>query len=79
MRDIAFMPERHVLVSCNHVAADHARQSGNVLAADRIAFMRHRGGTFLTLGKSFFHLTDFALLQGADFGGKFVERRCYQC
>ncbi|MNC49070.1 hypothetical protein D3C75_982200 [compost metagenome] len=77
MRDVALMPQRHVLVGRHHVAANHARQAGDVLAADRIAFVRHRRRALLAFGKSFFHLADFALLQGTDFGSELVQRRSH--
>ena len=58
----------------DHMSANDTGQTGNILAADRVAFMRHCRGTFLSFGKRLFHFTELALLKGANFGCEFIKR-----
>ena len=69
------MPQRHVLVSRQHMAANDAGQPAHVLAADRVALVRHRRRALLPFGERLLHLAELALLQGADFRRELVERR----
>ena len=55
------------------VGADHARQSTDLLAGDRVALVRHRRRALLLLAEKFFGLADFGALQVADFGGDLVR------
>ncbi|MNJ49380.1 hypothetical protein D3C77_446060 [compost metagenome] len=68
------MPQRHVLVSGHHMPADDAGQTGNILAADWVALVRHGGGAFLAFSEGLLDLSELALLQGTDFGSEFIER-----
>ncbi|MNE21653.1 hypothetical protein D3C80_1148230 [compost metagenome] len=56
------------------MTANDTGQAGNVLTANRVAFMRHSRGALLTFSKSLFHLAEFTLLQSANFCSKFIKR-----
>ncbi len=74
MRDVALVPERDVLERRLAVAAKQPRQADDLLAADRIALVRHRRRALLALGERLLHLADFGLLQPADFERELLER-----
>jgi hypothetical protein len=47
VRDVALVPERHVLERRHGVAPNQPRQPDDLLAADRIALVRHGGRALL--------------------------------
>ncbi len=54
MRNIALVPQRHVLERGRHRGAHHAGQSGQVFGQHRIALVRHGGGALLPFGEELF-------------------------
>ena len=75
VRDVALVPERDVLERRLAVAANQAREADNLLAADRIALVRHRRRALLALGERLLDLADLGLLQAADLERELLERR----
>ena len=75
MRDVALVPEHHVLKSDNGIAAQHAGQPGHALAHDRILLVRHRRRALLAAGERLERLAHLRSLQVADLGREAVERR----
>ena len=73
--DIALMPERDVLESCDGIAAVQAGHAGDALAVDRVALVRHSGRTLLARGEVLLSLADIRALQVADFRRNLLERR----
>ena len=76
MRDVALMPERHVLERRRHRRAHHPGEPGEVLGQDRIALVRHRGRALLPFGEEFLRFHDFGALQMPDLGRQPLDRRC---
>ncbi len=74
MRDVALVPERHVLQRRQRIGAHHARQAGEVLRQHRIALVRHGRGALLPLGEELLRLQHLGALQMADFGGQPLDR-----
>ena len=74
VRDVALVPERDVLERRVAVAADEPRQADDLLAADRVALVRHRRRALLTLRERLLDLADLGLLQAADLEREFLER-----
>ena len=74
VRDVALVPERDVLERGVGVAAEQPRQADDLLAADRIALVRHRRRALLALAERLFDLADLGLLQPADLEREFLER-----
>ena len=74
VRDVALVPERDVLERRHGVAAQQPGQAGNLLAADRVALVRHRRGSLLALAERLLDLADLGLLQAADLEGELFER-----
>ena len=74
VRDVALVPERDVLEGRHEVAAQHARQAHDLLAADRVALVRHRRRALLPLVERLLDLADLGLLQAADLEGELLER-----
>jgi len=56
------------------VRAHDARQPADLLARDRIAFVRHRRRALLLLAEILFGLANFGALQVANLGGDLVQR-----
>ena len=52
-----------------------ARQADDLLAADRVALVRHRRRALLPLGERLLDLADFGLLQAANLERELLERR----
>ena len=75
MRDVALVPERDVLERRVAVAANQPRQADDLLAADRVALVRHRRRALLPLRERLLDLADLGLLQAADFERELLERR----
>ena len=57
------------------VGAQQPAQPDDLLAADRVALVRHRRRALLALGERLLDLADFGLLQAADLEGERLERR----
>ena len=74
VRDVALVPQRHVLEADDGVAAQHARQAADALAGDRVALVRHRGGALLAARERLGGLAHLAALQMADLGREAIER-----
>ena len=55
--------------------ADEPRQAGDLLAADRIALVRHRRRALLPAAERLLDLADLGLLQPADLERELLERR----
>src|SRR5262245_8273838 len=75
MRDVALVPQRDVLERRVGVAAQQPRQPADLLAADRVALVRHRRRALLSLRERLLDLADLGLLQAADFQGELLQRR----
>ncbi len=60
------------------VAAQHACQAGQAFAGDGIALVRHRAGTFLSVGEKFFRFQNFGALQMAKFRRPTFDARADQ-
>src|SRR5688500_14068384 len=69
------MPQRNVLERRMRVAAQQAREPGDLLAPYRVSFVGHRGGAFLTFPERLLHLSDFGLLEAAHFERELLQRR----
>src|SRR5581483_8216102 len=74
MRDIALMPERNVLKSRLGVAAQHARESADLLRGNGILLVRHGRGALLLFAEVLLRLADLGALQMAHLDGDLVER-----
>ena len=68
VRDVALVPERDILERGNDVPAEHPRQPRDVLAEDRVSFVRHRRGALLPLREGLFGLADLVALPVPDVG-----------
>ena len=55
--------------------ANQARQPGDLLAADRVALVRHRGRALLPARERLLDLADLGLLQAANLERELLERR----
>ena len=75
VRDVALVPQRDVLERRHGVAANQAREADDLLAADRVALVRHRRRALLPLGERLFDFADFGLLQPANLERELLERR----
>ena len=74
MRDVALVPERHVLHRRRHIGAHHAGEPGDVLRQHRVALVRHGRGALLALGEELLGLQHLGALQVADLGGEPLDR-----
>ena len=75
VRDVALVPERDVLERRMRVGAQQPRQADDLLAADRVALVRHRRRALLALAERLLDLADLGLLQAADLERELLERR----
>src|SRR6266542_308743 len=75
MRDVALVPERDVLERRHRVRANQPGESRDLLAADRVALMWHRGRAFLSLAERLLDFADLGLLQAANLERELLERR----
>ena len=73
MGDVAFVPEGHVLAGGGHVAAHDAGAAADVLAADRIALVRHRAGSLLPGAEGLLGLAHLRPLQVAHLEGHLLQ------
>src|SRR5207237_8102882 len=67
--------ERVVLKRGCGITPQQARQTADLLALDRIAFVGHRRRAFLSRGEGFLNFPNFRALQVANLRGEFLERR----
>ena len=75
VRDVALVPQRVVLERGPGVGAQQPRQADDLLAADRVALVRHGRRALLPLGERLLDLADLGLLQAADLERALLERR----
>ena len=75
VRDVALVPQRDVLERRHRVAAQQPRQADDLLAADRVALVRHRRRALLPLAERLLDLADLGLLQAANLERELLERR----
>src|SRR4051812_37337416 len=66
MGDVALVPQRDIFERRHRVAAQQPRQSGDLLAPDRIALVRHRRRALLPFSERLLDLADFCFLQTAN-------------
>ena len=77
MRDVALMPQRHVLQRRHRIGAHHAGKAGQILRQHRVPLMRHGGGALLALAEIFLGLEHLGALQMPDLGGEPLDRACH--
>ena len=75
VRDVALVPQRDVLERRHGVGAQQPRQADDLLAADRVALVRHRRRALLALAERLLDLADLGLLQAANLERELLERR----
>src|SRR2546423_2982287 len=75
MRDVALVPERHVLGRRHLVAAQHAREAADPLAELRIALVRHGAGAGLAFTEGLFGFEYFRALEVPDLEREPLQRR----
>src|ERR1700683_4633979 len=66
--DVALVPQGHVLEGSNSVAAQDARQAGDLLALDRVALVGHRRGALLAGAKGLLQLSYLGPLEVSNLG-----------
>jgi len=74
VRNIALVPQRDIFEGGCGIRAHHAGQAANLLARDRIAFVRHGRAAALFAAEGLFHFAHLGALQVADFEGNALER-----
>ena len=74
VRDVALVPERHVLERRHGVAAHQPREPGQVLRQHRVPLMRHGRGALLPLAEIFLGLEHLGPLQMPDLGRQPLDR-----
>ena len=68
------MPQKSVLVSDREVAADQARDAGEVLGGDRVLLVWHGGGALLAWSKSLVELAHIRAMKMADLDFEALKR-----
>src|SRR5580765_7062075 len=71
------MPDRDVLERRHHIAANEARQAGEILRQHWVALMWHRGGALLPFAKIFLGLEHLGPLQMPDLDRKPLDLACH--
>ena len=71
--DVALVPKRDVLVGADHISAEDSCASAHILAADGVAFVGHRGGTFLPFAEGLLSLAEFRALPVAHLDGHLLH------
>ena len=66
VRDVALVPQRHVLEPGLRVAAQHAREAADALGRDRVALVRHRARALLARPERLLDLAHLGALEVAD-------------
>ena len=66
VRDVALVPQRHVLQPGLGVAAQHPRQAADALGGDRVALVRHRARALLARLERLLDLAHLGALEVAD-------------
>ncbi len=56
MRNVALVPQRYVFIGSLHVGTHYARQSADLFAGNRVAFVRHGRRSLLLFAEIFFRL-----------------------
>ncbi len=74
VRDVALVPERHVLERHLRVPAHHAREPAHPLRDDGVPLVRHGAGALLPLGERLLHLPDLGSRQVPDLGRDPIQR-----
>ena len=74
MRDVALVPERHVLEPDEGGAAHDAGEAADALGDDRVALVRHRGRALLALAERLHHLGDLGPREVAYLERELLER-----
>ena len=70
--DVALVPEGDVLEGDLGVGADDAGEAADLLAGDRVPFMRHGRRALLLFAEELLGLADLGALEMTDFGGDLV-------
>ncbi len=74
VRDVALVPEGHVLEADDGGCADDACEPADALGDDRVTLVWHRGRAFLALPERLAHLADLGAGEVADLEREAVER-----
>ena len=75
VRDVALVPERHVLEADDRGRADDAREPGDPLGDLRVALVRHRRRALHAGGERLLDLAHLGAREVADLGREPIERR----
>src|SRR5437763_13723230 len=70
MRDVALVPQCHILQGWNDRRADETRKPGEILGKHWIALVGHRGGAFLAFRAELLRFQNFGPLKVPDSGRK---------
>ena len=74
VRDVALVPQRHILERRHHGRADQPGEPGQILGEHRVALVRHRRGALLAGREIFLGLAQLGALQVADLGRQTLDR-----
>ena len=74
VRDVALVPERHVLQGRDDRGTDHPGEPGQVLRQHRVALVRHGRAALLPDRERLLGLADLGALQVADLGREPLDR-----
>ena len=69
VRDVALVPEGHVVEGHLRVGLDHAREAADLLDGDGVALVRHRRAALLPLAERLLGLEGVGALEVPDLGG----------
>ena len=75
VRDVALVPQRHVLEAGLGVAPQQASDAGDPLGDDRVALVGHRRRALLARAERLLDLAHLGALQVADLGGEALQAR----
>ena len=75
MRNVALVPQRHILECWRDIAAHHPRKTGQVFAQHRIALVRHGRAALLAGREIFLRLKHFGALEVSDLGREPLDGR----
>jgi hypothetical protein len=73
VRDVALVPERHILEPRDRVATQDAGETHDLLRLDRVALVGHRRGALLAAAERLLDLADLGALQVADLQREALE------
>src|SRR6476646_7775106 len=74
VRDVALVPERHVLEAHCRRGADDPREPADALRDDRVALVRHRGRPFLVASERLLNLAHLGSREMADLERELLQR-----